>query len=248
MAEYGIVLGPDEDLSLVTQRGPVQDPNSPGESCFFSEKLETAQLLGYDAGIVANHHTGAGAGAQPDAFICGSQGHDYTPTAPGVCIGHRLMHLLFGYPEDYTVPYPVPPTNEPQIGDLGESIAATAEFDGWGHVRFHNANTLEELDTYSIPEAVDEAYASGFGDLTVHEVAMEKKKSLQNLAYFAWYNGGFRVARYGGGELNEVGFFIDEGGNNFWGVELGGFDSNGERLILASDRDFGLYIFRYTGP
>jgi hypothetical protein len=23
---------------------------------------------------------------------------------------------------------------------------------------------------------------------------------------------------------------------------------NGERIVLASDRDFGLYIFQYTGP
>jgi hypothetical protein len=45
----------------------------------------------------------------------------------------------------------------------------------------------------------------------------------------------------------EVGHFIDEGGNNFWGVALAE-DQNGDRIILASDRDFGLYIFRYTGP
>jgi hypothetical protein len=25
-------------------------------------------------------------------------------------------------------------------------------------------------------------------------------------------------------------------------------DQNGDRIVLASDRDFGLFIFRYTGP
>ena len=47
--------------------------------------------------------------------------------------------------------------------------------------------------------------------------------------------------------LDEVGKFIDEGGNNFWGVEIFD-DAAGGRLIAASDRDFGLYLFRYTGP
>jgi hypothetical protein len=45
---------------------------------------------------------------------------------------------------------------------------------------------------------------------------------------------------------DEVGFYIDEAGNNFWGVALA-LDENGDRIILASDRDFGLFIFRYTG-
>ncbi|MCY7374320.1 MAG: hypothetical protein LH461_11620 [Spirochaetaceae bacterium] len=46
-------------------------------------------------------------------------------------------------------------------------------------------------------------------------------------------------------ELAEVGRFIDEGGSNLWGVEV--FQSGGKEYVAASDRDFGLYIFRYTG-
>ena len=45
----------------------------------------------------------------------------------------------------------------------------------------------------------------------------------------------------------EVGHYIDTNGNNFWGVALAE-DQNGDRIVLASDRDFGLFIFRYTGP
>jgi hypothetical protein len=45
----------------------------------------------------------------------------------------------------------------------------------------------------------------------------------------------------------EVGHYIDPDGNNFWGVALAE-DQNGDRIVLASDRDFGLFIFRYTGP
>jgi hypothetical protein len=34
-------------------------------TCFFSEKVEAAQVAGYDAVLVANHHAGAGGGTQP---------------------------------------------------------------------------------------------------------------------------------------------------------------------------------------
>ena len=69
----------------------------------------------------------------------------------------------------------------------------------------------------------------------------------QGLAYLSYYSGGFRVVTYGKNGIQEVGAFIDEGGNNFWGVEIWN-DENGEQFVLASDRDFGLYIFQYTGP
>ena len=60
MAEYGITLEEGEELILGTERGPVQDPNNPGEACFFSQKIEVAQDLGYDGAIVFNHHSGSG--------------------------------------------------------------------------------------------------------------------------------------------------------------------------------------------
>jgi hypothetical protein len=44
---------------------------------------------------------------------------------------------------------------------------------------------------------------------------------------------------------SRVGHFIDQGGNNFWGVQV--FEHEGQEYVAASDRDFGLYIFRYTG-
>ena len=103
---------------------------------------------------------------------------------------------------------------------------------------------MTELDTYAIPEAKDPAFASGFGALSVHEVTFDP---VLNLAYLSWYAGGFRVLTYGPGGLTEVGRFIDQGGNNFWGVQMHK-TADGTRLVLASDRDSGLYIFRYTGP
>ena len=169
------------------------------------------------------------------------------------------MHDIFDtgtepqtYPEDYTVPYPVgdPGDVEPIVGDLGAGVAATAEFDGWGYVRLLDADTpgLPELDSYNIPEAHDEAYAQGFGDLTVHEVATELLNLTQeHMAYFAWYSGGFRVAKFDEDSVEQVGAFIDRGGNNFWGVQITDKTVGGRRVVVASDRDFGLYVFRYTG-
>jgi hypothetical protein len=93
----------------------------------------------------------------------------------------------------------------------------------------------------------------------VHEVKTDPRRGV-NLAYFSYYAAGFRVAEFGRNGIEEVGFFIDQGGNNFWGVfPIGnetaghGYPSHPGRgeglrpLILLSDRDFGLYIVEYTG-
>ncbi|HSO02356.1 MAG TPA: hypothetical protein VLS46_07495, partial [Gaiellaceae bacterium] len=121
----------------------------------------------------------------------------------------------------------------------------TGKFDGWGYVHLYRngAGKLAELDTFALPEAHDQAYVRGFGDLSVHEVATSAARD--DLAYLSYYAGGFRVLRIVGEELEEAGHFVDVGGNNFWGVEV--FQSGGQELVAASDRDSGLYIFRYTG-
>jgi hypothetical protein len=254
-------LDPDaespEERILVTERGPVNDPNAPYDACFFSDKIRLGEEKGYDAVIVANHHLGAGAGAAHHAFICGGQGSPVLGIAHGLCTGHAAMHELFGRTPDFTVPYPLgdPGDLEPNPGDVGPKVEVTSEFDGWGYVRLLDATTMTEIDQLYIPEAFDEEFATGFGDLTVHEVEVPRGDPNEGgpapddgkLAYLSWYSGGFRVAAFDDEGIDEVGHFIDEGGNDFWGVALAK-DQNGDRIILASDRDFGLYIFRYTGP
>jgi LVIVD repeat len=245
-------LGPGEESILVLQRGPVGDPNhDQHDACFFSDKAASAAAAGYDAVLIANHHSGSGAGAEPDAAICGSG--DETDIF-ALCIGHRAMHELFGLAADYTFPYPEPAPLEPTPGTLGVAkVSASALFDGWGYVHLYDADTLEEIDTYAIPESLDPAFAEGFGDLSVHEVATDPK---HDIGYISYYAGGFRVIsfdrRHG---ITEVGHFIDEDGNNFWGVQIveqkhhgkHGFHRSRFPLVLASDRDSGLWIFRYTG-
>ena len=171
------------------------------------------------------------------------------------------MHEAFGRTPDYTLPYPVgdPGDLEPNIGDLGPRIEAQSEFDGWGYARVVDTSTPSaptEVGQITIPETADPAFAAGFGDLTVHEVEVPRGDPNEGgpapdddrLAYFSWYAGGFRVVDITDpANPTEVGHYIDPAGNNFWGVALAE-DQNGDRIVLASDRDFGLFIFRYTGP
>jgi hypothetical protein len=186
---------------------------------------------GYDAVIVANHHTGAQGGAPPNAFLCGSQGSEVLGTAAGMCVGHRFMHLAFGRAPDYTLPYPLadPGDLEPNVGDLGPDILSTSQFDGWGCVRLLDAVATTEIDEYCLDEELDSAFNSGFGILTLHEVEVPLGEPNEGattadddsgLAYFSWYSGGFRVAKFEDTGIHEVGAFIDQGGNDFWGVAL----------------------------
>jgi len=247
-------LAEGEEAILVLQRGPVADPSQTQAACFFSEKVETAQLLGYDAVIIANHHSGALGGEGPNAYFCGGQGHVFEIEISALCIGHTAMHELFDDPnaaDNYAYPESVP-----AVGTVGDRISTTTQFDGWGYVHLFDAATGEDLDTYAIPEAMDPAYASGFGDLSVHEVATDPTDP--SLAYLAYYAGGLRAVQIQCSDpadtatcrLVEVGGYLDPEGNNFWGVEVipnpaDDPDVQGDEvLILASDRDYGLFIFR----
>ncbi|MEC4337100.1 hypothetical protein, partial [Klebsiella pneumoniae] len=153
---------------------------------------------------------------------------------------HTAFHKVFNTAVNFTYPEP------PAIGALGEKITATAAFDGWGYVHLYD-NTLvggkfAELDTYAINEAHDPAFATGFGDLTVHEVATHPTDPTRS--YLSYYAGGLRALEIQGTELVEVGGYLDPNGNNFWGVEV--FERDGRTIILGSDRDSGLWIFEDT--
>jgi hypothetical protein len=194
--------------------------------------------------IIGNHHSGAQNGEAGDARLCGGQGHVFTPTIPGLCLGHRGMHLLFGQSPNYSYTSGA----EPEIGTVGEDIQAIPEFDGWGYVHLFGRESAAELDTYGIDEAFDPAFAHGYGDLSVHEVATDPQNPRR--AYLSYYSGGMRALDIVCAdendettcELEEVGGYLDEHGNDFWGVEA--FVRNGTTYVLGSDRDDGLWIFR----
>lgn len=234
-------LEPGEETILVLQRGPVGDPSAPEEACFPGEKAHEAALAGWDAVLFVNHHTGEVAGEEP---FCGSGA--FVDEIVAICTTHAAFHRLFDLaPIDapWTYPETLP------IGTIGAEIEVGSIFDGWGYVHLFDAATLQELDTYAIPEAHDPAFAFGYGDLSVHEVAVDPQDP--SLAYLSYYSGGLRAVQIQCSnpadnttcELVEVGSYLDPAGNDFWGVETF-VGEDGMTYILASDRDSGLWIFK----
>ena len=252
-------LAPGEEQIIVLQRGPAGDPNNPEAACFPGEKADNATDQGWDAVILAGRHTAGGAAAD-DPPNCGFGAFPTDEEIVAVCTTHGAMHELFGRTPSFTVPYPIgdPGDLEPNIGEVGFDVDITASFDGWGYTRVVDTSVPSEpteIGQITIPETADEDFAIGFGDVTVHEVEVPRGDPNEGganidddkLAYFSWYSGGFRVVDFTDpANPEEVGFYIDDEGNNFWGVALAE-DQNGDRVALLSDRDFGLFIFRYTG-
>src|SRR5919109_437790 len=250
---------PGEGQIIVLPRGPSGDPNAPEAACFPGEKADNATDQGWDAVILTGRHLAGGA-ANDDPPNCGFGAFPSDEQIPAVCTTHTAMHELFARTPDFTLPYPLgdPADLEPDIGEVGFEVDITAIFDGWGYVRVLDTNpasTPTEIAQITIAETADEDFATGFGDLTVHEVEVPRGDPNEGgpapdddlVAYFSWYAGGFRVFDISDpSNPAELAHYIDAKGNNFWGVALAE-DENGDRIILASDRDFGLFIFRYTG-
>jgi hypothetical protein len=239
----GVAVDPGEEAMIVFTRGV----------CFFSEKVETGQMAGYQVVIIGNHHVGAGGGTNPDAFLCGGQGHEYVKTASGICVSHKTMHELFDDPAEYGTPEPYNGSDineDVDYGTVGADVLGTVQFDGFGYVHSFitdNAGTITEADTFA-PQVVKRPENSfGFGTLSVHEVEADPRTGVR-LVYVAWYSAGFRVLAYdANGTISQAGRFIDVGGNDFWGVAVEGRGANRPN-VYESDRDYGLYVFRYTGP
>ena len=125
-------------------------------------------------------------------------------------------------------------------------VDISARFDGWGYTHLYKTdflNSPEEVDFYAPKENQDPAFAEGFGDMTVHEVAADPD---ENLFYVSHYALGMRVLAYDDSGFTEVGRFVEPGGSNYWGVEV--HKMAGKKYILGSDRDRGLRIFQFTGP
>ena len=225
------------DLIAVVERGV----------CSFSEKIASVSAAGYDAAVVFNNQ---GTDSRCSTLIS-MLADDAAIPAFFVSRATGLSILnTGGYNEDACeagtgVAAPAPGTG-------GDTLSFSTYFDGWGYVRLFSSTPakggkLKELDTYALPETHDQDFAEGFGDLSVHEIAVSESRS--DLAYVSYYAGGLRVIKVvparRGAEVREVGSFIDEGGNNFWGVQV--FSQGGKEYVAASDRDAGLYILEYTG-
>ena len=225
---------------------PAGDPNAVDIAvverglCTFTEKVQNVVAAGgWDALLIFNR-TGSDACDQTLGML--AEGNIPTfgvaPRGEGFAIFNAPYDNAQCLAGNGSQLAPIP------IGTKGDTLRFSSYFDGWGYVHlFRNQDgKMAELDTYAVPEAHDPAYASGFGDLSVHEVATSHQ--VANRLYVSYYAAGFRVAEIVNDKIVEVGHYIAEGGNNFWGVEV--FEKDGQEYVAASDRDHGLWIFKYN--
>jgi hypothetical protein len=221
--------------------------------CTFEEKAQAVLAAGgYEAMIIMNR--------EGSDACTGILTPSLTADIPTVLIGRDAGFQLFDRTFDLAACLDATPTQSGiPIGTIGDVITdSNAVFDGWGYVHLYgfaisgNTATFTQLDTFAIPQAMDPGFASGFGDLSVHEVAVDPLDP--TLAYLSYYSGGLRAIQIQQSSsicaaqgdtapcLVEVGGYLDPLGNEFWGVETQ--IRNGETYIFASDMDSGLWIFR----
>ena len=154
--------------------------------------------------------------AATDGAACGSGDFRAGQIPVVACTTHEAGHDIFDKPG--TAPFPVPYDDEAEmaaVGTQGEKVSATSQFDGWGYAHLYRyQNGLQtRIDSYAVEESLDERYAVGFGDLSIHEHAPDP---LADMSYIAYYAAGARAISYGEQGVTETGAYIDQGGNNFW--------------------------------
>jgi Ca2+-binding RTX toxin-like protein len=262
-ADAGRPIGPDSplegDTRFVGQGCTVEDIAPAGApnmiavlergTCSFGQKVVNADAAGYAGAVIFNNATGGT--AQCDGLINMTLAGppEYTGDIPSIFVGRSVGFKIIDAYDAATyrcTPGDATSTPAPAAPREGSTLSARVDFDafGYAHLYQRGAGKLAATSHYAVDEALDPRFGQGFGDLSIHEWAADPT---EDLGYASYYAAGIRVASFGDGVLKETGRFIDEGGSNFWGVEqFTGPD--GERYIAGSDRDYGLYILRYTGP
>jgi hypothetical protein len=209
--------------------------------CLFTEKVNAVLAAGGYEGILVFNRTASDGCEVPLGMTVEGDIPTFgvAPRSQGFAIFDIPYDEAACVAGDGTQQAPIP------IGTVGDALTFSSYFDGWGYVHlYRNTNgKMAELDTYAIPEAHDPDYAECCGDLSVHEVAASEADP--RLLYFSYYTGGIRVARIVNDEIVEVAHSIEAGGSNLWGVQV--FEHAEQEYVAASDRDYGLRIYRYTG-
>ena len=219
-------------------------------TCAFRVKYDVMDAAGYKAMIVHNNQAPANCEGLVNMLL--NDGSGPNVTKPSVFVPMSAGYTILGvdgYDESTcTSGGALPPL--PAAGADGADIAITAEFDGWGYVQLFNGRNLNHRGEYAVRESLDPRYAKGFGDLSVHEVKTDPRGNY--LGYISYYHAGARTVKFGPDGIREVGHFISGRGNNFWGTfplkkAFGQKKTKGPIPVLMSDRDFGLYVLKYTG-
>jgi hypothetical protein len=210
--------------------------------CTFSEKLANVEAAGgYVAAIIMNREGADACSSVLSPFVEASIPVIFV----GRDTGFKILDLP-NYNEAECRDANVQRLPDSLVGTKGDVVTIHAIFDGWGYVWLYgfgisgNSASFNLLDTYAIPEAMNPAFANGFGALSVHEVAVDPLDP--SLAYLSYYAGGIRAIQIVNNSLVEVGSFLDPRGNEFWGIETKVI--NGRTYIFGSDMDSGLWILR----
>jgi hypothetical protein len=232
--------------------------------CDFSLKGYNAELQGYSGFIVAND------AARGDALINMSLGALPEPQIPGIFVGYstgEVMKAASGGPaaasalfDGWGYLHIINNTGADVLSPVGGAAGGNTEV----------VSQMGELGYYAPYQAVEEGFGTDFGDLTMHNI--EADPLTQDLTpsfdegprmFVSWYSLGMRALEYRPGHfhdnsngegsysqnVHEVGRWIEEdGGSNFWGVHVDQMEIDGEdtQVILASDRNNGLYIFTFS--
>ena len=235
-------------------------------ACFFSQKGFNAEVAGYEGYVIANTEEG---------LINMSAGDPPLPSIPGVFIGQSdgdaikanqglpvsassifdgwgYLHVINNTAANIDSPV------GPGSGGVTQSVAPGHELGYYAPYQ-----TVEEFDDDGNPFGTD------FGDLTMHNI--EADPLTQGVTpsfnegprmFVSWYSLGMRALEYRPGHfhnnsnnegsysqnVHEVGRWIADEGSNFWGVHVDEAEIGGEptQIILASDRNLGLYVFTFS--
>jgi hypothetical protein len=228
--------------------------------CAFSTKAFNAEVAGYEGYIIANN---AG-----DGILNMSAGTADPVTIPGVFVGQSdgaAIKANQGLPVSTSSIF-----NGwgylHVINNTGGIV--NVPVDGQASGNSKDVAQMGELGYFAPAEAVEEGLGTNFGDLTMHNV--EADPLTQDVTpsfesgprmFVSWYSLGMRALEYRPGHyhanldgessysenVHEVGRFIAEDGSNFWGVHVDSADIGGNptQIILASDRNTGLWIFTF---
>lgn len=243
----GTVPAADEDGDSSTEEIAVIQRGT----CTFQLKAETVKAAGYDGFIVFND-----AARGDDLVLMGGDGIDI----PGVFVGHSTGLAIFDADD----------ASDLTVGQMGASTVTSVEFDGFGYFHLLDRKSLAETGYYAPAQVYDPEFASGFGDLTMHNVEGNPKDA--PVAFISWYSLGMRAVRTGTGasvvppknpdgtanwdaatppendyygqNVTEIGRWIAPKGSNFWGVHV--TEVNGKQYVLGSDRNTGLHVFTFS--
>ena len=231
-------------------------------SCFFQDKAESAEAQGYVGYIVAND------AARGDALINMSGSDSGVPvTIPGVFVGYSSGEAMKA-----VVAAPVSAGSVYDgwgylhiINNTGSTITVPSM--GAANSATMDVPTGHHLGYYAPAETVqDTGLGTDFGDLTMHNIEADPLTAdivpsfdAGPRMFVSWYSLGMRALEYRPGHfhanmnnegsysqnVHEVGRFIAAEGSNFWGVHVDESD-DGNQIILASDRNTGLWIFNFS--